>query len=236
MSEVLKMLDLPTLPGLTSVISLPGLVDGPLLLPLPSGLPTDPSGPVPAPVNHLVLPGKVTGLPISVIYGQHGSVLLSSADLQLSLESRLRHRLALDGSTVYRLIWKHRVTPLGRRICALRASAHPISDNASGLSGWATPNVTFQDGDPQKHLERKVRAGVSKNPVITDLSMQVGAWSNGPARLTTRGEILTGSSAGMSGGGKLNPEHSRWLMGYPVEWGCCGDTAMQSSRKPRRNS
>ena len=57
-----------------------------------------------------------------------------------------------------------------------------------------------------------------------------------PIRITTSGQMLTGSDAGMESSGQLNPAHSRWLMGFPPEWDDCAVTAMQSSRKSQRNS
>jgi len=60
----------------------------------------------------------------------------------------------------------------------------------AALTGWPTPNAAFQDGDPAKHLARKIAAGVSKNPVITDLSMQaraLAAWPTPEAEESRRG-------------------------------------------------
>lgn len=42
--------------------------------------------------------------------------------------------------------------------------------------------------------------------------------TDGSARLTASGQLLTGSDAGMESGGQLSPHMSRWLMGYPPEW------------------
>ena len=55
----------------------------------------------------------------------------------------------------------------------------------------------------------------------------------GPVRFTATGEMLTGSEAAMESGGRLNPAHSRWLMGYPVDWCVAGVNAWHRTA-PRR--
>lgn len=64
---------------------------------------------------------------INVISGPHGIGSSASIALTNSLANRLRRALALRGSTLFRLTWKTRVTPSGRRIPALRASARRTS-------------------------------------------------------------------------------------------------------------
>ncbi len=59
----------------------------------------------------------------------------------------------------------------------------------------------------------------------------------GEADLVT-GQSSNGNHVPMEGceGYLLNPNFSRWLQGYPVEWQACADMAMQSIRKSRQSS
>lgn len=81
------------------------------------------SGPALAPASLSARQAEQAGLLTSGTSGPTGSTSLRSAALQSSLESRLRRKTASVGSILYRLTWKERVTPSGRPICALRASA-----------------------------------------------------------------------------------------------------------------
>ena len=49
--------------------------------------------------------------------------------------------------------------------------------------------------------------------------------------LEALGPAPTGSTVGTSAGGRLKPEHSRWLMGFPIAWDVFADSETRSSRK-----
>lgn len=107
---------------------------GPTPSALRAGLTTDVSGRVPAPASPSLPLGGDWEQPTSATCGPRCSGSSESADRSRSLASRLAARL--PGSTLYALIWKVRVTPSGRLIPALRATARRTSGSDCG--GWPT--------------------------------------------------------------------------------------------------
>lgn len=94
----------------------------------------------------------------------------------------------------------------------------------ASLSGWPTPTATDA-----------IKGGsVAPRPGMMGLSET--APLTGPARLTASGELLTGSDAGMTNGGVLNPALSRWLQGLPPEWDQAAIRAFRAMPPPKRGS
>lgn len=105
-----------------------------------------------APANLSARQAAGLGLTTSGICGPRGTISSRSAALQESLANRLRAKTASNGSILYRLTWKTRVTPSGRPICALRGSPNKgatVADFICGngnissqlLKGWTTPQA-----------------------------------------------------------------------------------------------
>ena len=135
MSDQLNLLDL------LSATSSQELASGPTLFAAPDGPMIVLYGQDHALASLSARQAKEQGLMMSGTCGQLSTTSSASADLTLSLVSKLQAKTASVGSTLYTLTWKQRATPAGRLISALRASGRRISDNASGglEQGWPTP-------------------------------------------------------------------------------------------------
>jgi hypothetical protein len=94
-------------------------------------------------VSHSLSLDDDKALQTSDICGQSSETSWKSADLQASLENKLRASLDVNGSLEYELTWKKWDMSVGPPIFALRASARRISGKGSTgvLFGWPTPNT-----------------------------------------------------------------------------------------------
>lgn len=92
------------------------------------------------------------------------------------------------------------------------------------LIGWATPTTRdWKDG-----------AAEGTAPINALLGRQAWLTHAGPVVLRASGPSPIGYTAETVNGDRLNPEHSRWLMGYPAEWANCAPTETRSSLKRRQ--
>ena len=145
MKGIYVMSDPTSLPVTPSATSLRESESGATPCVAQDGQTTGLYGRAPAPASLSARQAEEKGLLTSGTYGLTGSGSSSSAALTSFLASRLRQKTALDGSTLYKLTWKERVTPAGRSIPALRASVRRTSGSDSTLpesaKGWATPTT-----------------------------------------------------------------------------------------------
>ena len=163
----------------------------------------------------------------SVTCGQSGESLSPSTVLQLSLESRLRANLGVNGSLESELTWRSWDMRSGPQICALRASTRLTA--GSGFTGWPTPDtVAIWDGTDfetqrqnlltrRERTRKAVKEGKTKAGSGRSMSLQMAAQSTQASGMTTtspNAEPLTE----LSNTGVLNPDFSRWLMGYPADY------------------
>ena len=147
------------------------------------------------------------GLLTSGTYSQTGSTSSASAALQRSLENRLRVKTALVGSTLYKLTWKERATPLHRSICALRASVRRTSGNDCG--SWPTPTTRDHKGGYQGG---RIRNGKISTDTL-DVAAQLTGWPTPNATNNGQGEEPDAKvKRGMNAG--LNPADAARLAGW----------------------
>lgn len=105
----------------------------------PGSATTPRSGPCRAHANLSAQQASALGLLILDTCGLTPPGSLLSANLQSSLESRLRARVQNLGSTLYKHTWKQWIMPSGVLRSRLRASVPRTS--ATGFTGWVTPTT-----------------------------------------------------------------------------------------------
>ncbi len=146
-----------------SAISSPALESGATLCDKPDGRMTDLSGQdhAHASLSHRL--AKEKGLLTHDTSGQLGNGSSGTVNLSRFLVNKLRIRAVLLGSTLYKLTLKIRVTPLGRRIYALRASGRRT--NGNDYTFWATTTKTDSRGpeDVQRKRTRDMKNGLTLN-------------------------------------------------------------------------
>ena len=150
---------------------------------------------------------KAMGLMTSGTCGPRGITLsrMESDVMCLSLASKLRLKQGGLGSILYRLTWKHWITPAGRLIPALRASAHRSSGSdcigsQQGASGWPRPTTRdHKDGSPSNEAGVPINALLGRTVWLTGWPRPtVGNGSGGqmpPDGTTAEGQTPDGTTA-----------------------------------------
>ena len=152
------------------------------------------------------------------------SPLPQSSALQARLESAVRRRTAPLGSTLFSLTWKPHVTPAGRSLSRLVASARPTSDKGSIgalLTNWPTAKAsdgsggrtTETAGGGNAHLDREVR--------LASWPTTGRDWKDGEECLNVPRNALLGREVWLAGWGTP-------MSGTPLSTHCYGkDQAIQ---------
>lgn len=93
------------------------------------------------------------------------------------------------------------------------------------LSGWATPAARDWKSNEASQEHHDARAAQTRGKPLSEQAHQVASGTTTPS-----------CPAQTESKGALNPEFSRWLMGFPAAWLSCVDWVTLSSRRSRQNS
>ena len=139
MSEALPMSNPRTCEDSSSAISSPASASGATPSVSPDGPTLDLFGQAVVPASPSRSQVNAPAAPTIATSGRIGRGSSASQALQKSLESRLKRRLDMAGSTLFRMTWKRLVTPSGRLLSRLAASG--LRTSGKGCTSVPTPNT-----------------------------------------------------------------------------------------------
>ena len=134
------------------------------------------------------------------------SPLPQSSALQARLESAVRRRTAPLGSTLFSLTWKPHVTPAGRSLSRLVASARPTSDK--GSIGWPAPQAHDSTG---RSLHQKEIHGTKHGCACLARSADLSSWPTAKAS-----DGSGGRTTETAGGGNAHLDREVRLASWPT--------------------
>lgn len=214
-----------TCAGTTNVTSLQGSPVGLSPSSWPDGTTLDLFGQEVAPASRSPRLGRRSDSQTSGICGLFSEPLSPSADLQSSLENRLRERLATNGCPAFALTWRAIPMLSGPPICALLASENGTA--ASDCIGLPSP-ITKYDG--RSMAAWRIAKARAKNRHSLGLYGK-GTGAPGMVDLQRRLRLLLGCD-----NGKVTTAFVASMMGYPETWLSTAPSATPSSRRLRPRS
>ena len=110
-----------------------------------------------------------------------------------------------------------------------------LEDQVFLLAAWQSPTATAigRTDEAAKEKRRQYRESIGRQSLAPgNLEEQAILYSP----QMDSGQMPNGSTAETKSTGQLNPAFSLWLMGLPIEWLSCAESAMELLRQSRKNS
>ena len=218
MNAQFSMFEPMTCEDIGNATSLQASAAGPTRCASPDGPTKNQCGPAHVPVSRFRSRGRDQAISTNDTSGPLFSTSSPSADLQRSLESRLRARMDLNGSPEYVLTWKAQDMPAGLPICALQASARRTSE--TGCSGWPTPVANDDNKSPEAHLAMKARMGEITSLQVMAKTVIPSGWRS-PNLVDAKGGNRLGK-------GQVQLCHQVPLVGWPTPVSSLADKGVRS--------